>query len=71
MVPVSYTHLDVYKRQTFTSGKTLFFIGGTWWANLESADGFEWNYTYCPAFEGYENSVATPTGCLLYTSRCV
>ena len=47
---------------TFTSGKTLFFIGGTWCANLEYADGFEWNYTYCPAFEGYENSVATPTG---------
>lgn len=47
---------------TFTSGKSLFMIGGTWVANAEFAEGFEWDYTYCPAFEGYEDKVATPTG---------
>lgn len=47
---------------TFTSGKTLFLVGGTWCTNVEYADGFTWNYTYCPAFEGYEDKVATPTG---------
>ena len=49
-------------QSTFTSGKTIFLIGGSWVANSEFADGFEWGYTYCPAFEGYEDKVATPTG---------
>lgn len=47
---------------TFLAGKTLFMVGGIWCANLEYADGFEWNYTYCPTFEGHEDTVATPTG---------
>lgn len=47
---------------TFTSGKTLFFIGGIWCANLDYADGVEWDYTYTPAFKGYEDKTATATG---------
>ena len=47
---------------TFTSGKTLFFIGGIWCASLEYADGVTWDYTYTPAFKGYEDKVATATG---------
>lgn len=49
-------------RDTFTSGKTLFFVGGIWCASSEYADGVKWNYTYTPAFKGYENKVATCTG---------
>lgn len=49
-------------QNTFTSGKTLFFIGGIWCASLDYADGVNWNYTYTPAFKGYEDSVATCTG---------
>lgn len=52
-----------YENQAaFTSGKTLFFIGGIWCTNVKYADGFKWNYTYCPTFEGHEKTVATPTG---------
>lgn len=47
---------------TFTSGKTLFFVGGIWCASLDYADGVDWNYTYTPAFKGYEDKVATCTG---------
>ncbi|MBK5896201.1 sugar ABC transporter substrate-binding protein [Catonella massiliensis] len=47
---------------TFTSGKTLFFVGGIWCASLDYADGVNWDYTYTPAFKGYENKVATCTG---------
>ena len=32
-------------QSTFTSGKTIFLIGGSWVANSEFADGFEWGYT--------------------------
>lgn len=47
---------------TFTSGKTLFFVGGIWCASLDYADGVDWNYTYTPAFAGHEDQVATCTG---------
>ncbi|WP_320129614.1 sugar ABC transporter substrate-binding protein [uncultured Sphaerochaeta sp.] len=47
----------------FRSGKVCFLIGGTW--NEASADqvGFtSLAYCPCPAFKGYEDTVATPTG---------
>ncbi len=47
---------------TFTSGKTLFFVGGIWCASLDYADGVTWNYTYTPAFKGHEDTTATATG---------
>lgn len=47
----------------FASGKMVFLVGGTWTANSVEQLGFE-NYGYCamPAFKGYEDKVATPTG---------
>ncbi len=49
-------------QSSFISGKTLFFVGGIWCASLDYADGVEWDYTYTPAFKGYEDKVATATG---------
>jgi fructooligosaccharide transport system substrate-binding protein len=45
----------------FIAGKGIFHVGGSWNSNRITED-FEWGYTYCPAFEGYEDKVATPTG---------
>lgn len=45
----------------FNSGKALFMVGGTWNVNYFDGD-FEWGYTYHPAWEGYNDTVATPTG---------
>ena len=47
----------------FYSGKIAFLVGGTWTANSADQRGPE-NYTYapCPAFEGFEDKVGTPTG---------
>ena len=69
MVPVSYTHLDVYKRQlysgiTFATGAVEWVLGLTAVA-LAVAVGFLGNYLVnCAAFWLVEI-------CLLYTSRCV
>ena len=48
---------------TFNAGKVLFMVGGTWSGPQADAAGFT-TYGYCPVptFEGYEDSVATPTG---------
>ena len=61
-VPVSYTHLDVYKRQDHACGHVLrakgFVQDENGWVKLNAtADGLTAN--------------AIPKGCLLYTSRCV
>lgn len=45
----------------FIAGKTVFHVGGSWNSN-RITDDFDWGYTYHPAFEGYEDQVATPTG---------
>ncbi len=47
----------------FASGKLVFLVGGTWTPRTVENMGFHnYGYTYMPAFEGYEDKVATPTG---------
>lgn len=47
----------------FYSGKMLFFIAGTEAPkNCENNGMTDLGIAYCPAFEGYEDKVATPTG---------
>ena len=47
----------------FRAGKVCFLIGGTWNQASAEREGFSsLAYGPCPAFEGYEDSVATPTG---------
>ena len=62
LTPVSYTHLDVYKRQVNMEGKlaaTNNYVDIEW---SQRARQIEKGYTY-------ENRLAEL--CLLYTSRCV
>lgn len=47
---------------TFRGGKTIFYIGGSWVPTGEFTEDFEWDYTYHPCWEGYEDKIATPTG---------
>ena len=54
--PVSYTHLDVYKRQSFHDLRFCHYVGMTL-----SLSGL---YFYGHDLGGF-------SGCLLYTSRCV
>ena len=59
---VSYTHLDVYKRQLLDCyGKRV--ISGQY-IN-------EYEYFSAPQFRVDENDPNSPMTCLLYTSRCV
>lgn len=44
----------------FNSGKTIFMVGGTWTPSLIGDTNY--GVIPCPAFEGYEGDVATPTG---------
>jgi fructooligosaccharide transport system substrate-binding protein len=46
----------------FFAGKTVFLIDGSW--NTPNLEGNQekWGYTYSPAWEGFEDKVATPTG---------
>lgn len=47
----------------FRAGKVLFIIDGTWMANSCDKEGMtDYAYAPVPAFEGYEDQVATPTG---------
>ncbi|MFA7119818.1 MAG: sugar ABC transporter substrate-binding protein [Sphaerochaetaceae bacterium] len=47
----------------FRSGKVCFLIGGTWNEASAALVGFKsLAYCPCPAFKGYEDKVATPTG---------
>jgi len=47
----------------FLSGKIIFIVAGTWTYNNCETEGMD-DFAYCPvpAFEGYEDKVATPTG---------
>ena len=59
IIPVSYTHLDVYKRQL---------------TDDEKANGVEENIVAIDGIAvitDKDNSVTELTSCLLYTSRCV
>ena len=60
-IAVSYTHLDVYKRQEFGRQITVEFTGVL---DLESNQEI-----YRKTMEAAE--AAIPKACLLYTSRCV
>ena len=72
--PVSYTHLDVYKRQHLGFGVTCNlayeppFLFARRMATLDHLTGgrIGWNIV-----TGYLDSAARAMGCLLYTSRCV
>lgn len=47
----------------FYSGKIVFYMGGTWTAgNCEAKGMTTYGFAPSPAFEGYEDQVATPTG---------
>lgn len=50
----------------FFAGKGIFLIDGSWNSTADEfvAEGGSdiWGYTYSPAWEGYEDKVATPTG---------
>ena len=65
LAPVSYTHLDVYKRQILAAGTMMFTSGYTSYA----AEGEE---PIAIADQGiFSAGGITLTSCLLYTSRCV
>ena len=59
-VPVSYTHLDVYKRQALDHG----VLG----QETTGAAGLSFAMRSVPALAAYCELI---TNCLLYTSRCV
>ena len=60
--PVSYTHLDVYKRQPFDSADAVSY----------GDDGLPLNAQGEPVFRPDDTPVYEQDGtCLLYTSRCV
>ena len=62
--PVSYTHLDVYKRQLLIFGKTRTFY--------KIDDGRRMRAKFLAgAASGFNIFTATLRICLLYTSRCV
>ena len=81
--PVSYTHLDVYKRQ----GKNVLgsgididiynalgagaYICGEETALMESLEGKKGQPRFKPPFPANFGLYGKPTTCLLYTSRCV
>lgn len=47
----------------FRAGKVIFIVDGTWMANSCDKEGMtDYAYAPVPAFEGYEDKVATPTG---------
>lgn len=47
----------------FFAGKGIFLIDGSWNSTREQVvEGGDFGYTYSPAWEGFEDKVATPTG---------
>ena len=60
--PVSYTHLEVYKRQPF--GQRIRIADG---AQLEPGDILTEGFAYPQDIL----AIKGPIACLLYTSRCV
>ena len=60
--PVSYTHLDVYKRQEYVLSKQMLRSGTSIGANIAEAQ-------YGSSRKDFLNKLYI--ACLLYTSRCV
>ncbi len=48
--------------ELFQSGKIIFMVGGPWTAQFAEDADMDYGVMYMPAFEGYEDSVATSTG---------
>ena len=82
MPPVSYTHLDVYKRQGTTSGitvaagATLTFPYTCTFASkpasaVTNTATATWTAGMPYGTTGTASGTASATFCLLYTSRCV
>lgn len=46
----------------FFAGKGIFLIDGSWNSSRDTLVEETFGYTYSPAWEGYEDKVATPTG---------
>jgi ABC-type glycerol-3-phosphate transport system substrate-binding protein len=46
----------------YKSGKVVFLIGGDWVETYLAPFAFDYGFVPVPAFKGYENKVATPTG---------
>ena len=80
LMPVSYTHLDVYKRQA----KRKAIIAGNWKMNKTATEAAELidalipavkdadcEVVICTPFTSLVTAVEKCKGCLLYTSRCV
>ena len=78
ITPVSYTHLDVYKRQTLlfmgsaatksqVTKVTVRSISGNSKEEVENIDNAKYRITY----EGKWVNNPSIKPCLLYTSRCV
>ena len=69
MEPVSYTHLDVYKRQVTGSGtQDLALVFGEGVGNEKYVD---FKVTWTKECKVSIVKKDQDTGCLLYTSRCV
>ena len=65
--PVSYTHLDVYKRQRHTHLPGAFLLRQA--QKVDQADGLV--FIYCQDDVFGRRAVQRAKACLLYTSRCV
>ena len=68
LTPVSYTHLDVYKRQMLTLPVTLRMVRCSWIE--KAAVDADWSLERKGVWMAAVGGV-WPTACLLYTSRCV
>ena len=75
--PVSYTHLDVYKRQVLSQIRTLVSVlPSNNEEDLSEVDCTDDLNRMCAGIEGYTGDTAAALqmisdNCLLYTSRCV
>ena len=87
MMSVSYTHLDVYKRQEYVSSDHDQNLAGVFWKKQAVCAGYARSVQYflvrlgIPCIyvegstkgstEGHAWNIVLLDGCLLYTSRCV
>ena len=71
-VPVSYTHLDVYKRQIFTSEASGYVHLHRWdWKKKKLTDLTPGKYDIADITGVDKAKKLVYYTCLLYTSRCV
>ena len=76
-IPVSYTHLDVYKRQVLLSSSYHFILlipNSSSFSNLAAGFGFGLIFGILNLFkfiQVFYKNVTLHGICLLYTSRCV